>query len=115
MEGIEEGHVEEDPSAVVVLDGLDYNLHINDYMAAMHDVLSGEDLMVFSAMNGQRRIWIQFFDVREARRAIEVLPAASGSTGVVASLETLPAFEDVWPFVVVTYTSCLRVTCNIVT
>ncbi|KAJ7194995.1 hypothetical protein GGX14DRAFT_404353 [Mycena pura] len=98
----EEGKREEERaerrSNIVVLDGLPEDLAIHDYLAMISDDLYRAEVLVFSAMNAQRRIWVQLFDFEAAERAIAVLPTAGGSRGVVAQFATLGEFKEHWTY-----------------
>ncbi|KAJ7229926.1 hypothetical protein GGX14DRAFT_383888 [Mycena pura] len=56
------------------------------------------NVMVYSAMNVQRRMWLQFFDFESAERAISVLPSVGGVQDVVASLAPIDEFAEHWPY-----------------
>ncbi|KAJ7229927.1 hypothetical protein GGX14DRAFT_383889 [Mycena pura] len=47
--------------------------------AEREEGLYEQGIMVYSAMNGQRRTWLQFFDLDAAGRALTALPTAGGS------------------------------------
>ncbi|KAJ7199160.1 hypothetical protein GGX14DRAFT_572922 [Mycena pura] len=101
-EEMEEGEIdttrERAPSTVVTVEGLPTDMDVHDYLAAVSEELYHAGAVVSSAMNGQRRMWLEFFDSEAAERARSALPSAGGAPGVTTSFATTGEFEEHWPY-----------------